>query len=253
MKFFFVINGRKVKQYMVVIFAAFFAASLAFVGQQQLSVFSSNDGPRAIYKGEDKGNKISLTFDISWGDKRVTPILDILKEKGVKNCTFFISAAWAERHPDLVERIVKDGHEVASLGYQYKSYTDWEDQQIKRDILLAQEKIKKVSGKMTSLLRPPNGNFDERVLTISEKLNHTVVHWSIDTKDWKNPGVAEIVKTATASTKAGDIILLHASDSVKQTHKALPQIIDKLRGEGFKFVSVSEMISNTEAESKEIH
>ncbi|MDR7074752.1 polysaccharide deacetylase family sporulation protein PdaB [Fictibacillus barbaricus] len=252
MKFFYVVNGKKLKQYMVVVFAAFFAASLAFVGQQQLSVFSSKDGPRAIYKGEDKGNKVALTFDISWGDKRVTPILDVLKEKGIKNCTFFLSAAWAERHPEIVERIVKDGHEVASLGYQYKSYTEWEDKQIKRDILLAQEKIKKVSGKTTSLLRPPNGNFDDRILNISEDLHHTVVHWSIDTKDWKNPGVNKIVETATDGTKAGDIILLHASDSVKQTHLALPQIIEKLKTDGFKFVSVSEMIANTAANTKEV-
>jgi polysaccharide deacetylase family sporulation protein PdaB len=252
MKFFYVVNGKKLKQYMVVVFAAFFAASLAFVGQQQLSVFSSKDGPRAIYKGEDKGNKVALTFDISWGDKRVTPILDVLKKNGIKNCTFFLSAAWAERHPEIVERIVKDGHEVASLGYQYKSYTEWEDKQIKRDILLAQEKIKKVSGKTTSLLRPPNGNFDDRVLNISEDLHHTVVHWSIDTKDWKNPGVNKIVETATDGTKAGDIILLHASDSVKQTHLALPQIIEKLKTDGFKFVSVSEMIANTAANTKEV-
>ncbi|MDN4076145.1 MULTISPECIES: polysaccharide deacetylase family sporulation protein PdaB [Fictibacillus] len=253
MKFFMIVNGKKVKQYMVVVFAAFFAASLAFMGQEQLSVFSSKNGPRAIYKGEEKGNKVALTFDISWGDKRALPILDVLKKQEIKNCTFFVSAAWAERHPEIMERIVKDGHEVASLGYQYKNYTDWKDPQIRRDILIAQEKIKKVSGKTTSLLRPPNGNFDKRVLEISERTHHSVVHWSIDTKDWKNPGVDEIVQNATDHVKPGDILLLHASDSVKQTHKALPEIISKLKSEGFSFVSVGEMIANTQAHSQEVH
>ncbi|MFC7372616.1 polysaccharide deacetylase family sporulation protein PdaB [Fictibacillus iocasae] len=253
MKFFMIINGRKIKQYMVVVFAAFFAAALAFLSQEQLAVFSSKEGPRAIYKGEEKGNKVALTFDISWGEKRALPILDILKDEGIKNCTFFLSAAWAERHPEIVERIVKDGHEIASLGYQYKDYTDFEDRQVKRDILTAQEKLKKVSGKMTSLLRPPNGSFDKRVLNISEDLNHTVVHWSVDTKDWKNPGVDKIVQNATEDVQGGDIILLHASDSVKQTHKALPNIIQKLKDDGYKFVSVTEMIANTQASSNELN
>ncbi|MGC4378223.1 polysaccharide deacetylase family sporulation protein PdaB [Fictibacillus sp. Mic-4] len=252
MKFFCVVNGKKIKQYMVIVFSAFFAACLAFIGQEQLTVFSTKDGPRAIYKGEDKGNKIALTFDISWGEKRAIPILDVLKENGIKNCTFFISAAWAERHPEVVERIVKDGHEIGSLGYQFKNYTDWENGQIRRDILLSQEKIKKVSGKTTSLLRPPNGNFDKRVLKVAESLHHTIVHWSIDTKDWQNPGVQTIIKNATADIHPGDILLMHASDSVKQTERALPTIIDTLKKEGYSFVSVSELIANTKAQSEEI-
>lgn len=110
-----------------------------------------------------------------------------------------------------------------------------------------------MSGKTTSLIRPPNGSFDKRVLEVSEGTHHSVVHWSIDTKDWKNPGVNKIVSNATNHVKPGDILLLHASDSVKQTHKALPEIIGKLKSEGFSFVSVGEMIANTQAHSQEVH
>ncbi|EIT84013.1 polysaccharide deacetylase family sporulation protein PdaB [Fictibacillus macauensis ZFHKF-1] len=249
---FVIVNGKKAKQYIIIVFAAFFAAALAFFGQEQLAVFSTKDGPRAIYRGEETGQRIALTFDISWGDHRALPILDTLKKEGIKNCTFFVSAAWAERHPEIVERIVKDGHELESLGYQFKDYTGFEDQQIRRDILTAQEKIKKVSGKTTSLLRPPNGSFDQRVLNVSEKLKHSIVHWSVDTKDWRNPGVNQIVKNATKKVKSGDILLLHASDSAKQTEQALPEIIGKLKSNGYSFVSVEEMIANTKAHSEEV-
>lgn len=70
-------------------------------------MFSTDTGPKAIYKGETDSKDISLTFDISWGDERAEPILNTLKANGIKNATFFLSASWAERHPDTVARIVR--------------------------------------------------------------------------------------------------------------------------------------------------
>lgn len=67
-----------------------------------------------------------------------------------------------------------------------------------------------------------------------------------------NPGAQQIIKKA-ASAKKGDIVLLHASDSAKQTAKALPEIIGKLQKKNLKFVTVSEMISNADSKSKEVH
>jgi peptidoglycan/xylan/chitin deacetylase (PgdA/CDA1 family) len=73
----------------------------------------------------------------------------------------------------------------------------------------------------------------------------------VDSKDWNNPGVATIVKNVKKAEK-GDIVLLHASDSAKQTAKALPLILEDIRQKGFKLVSVSEMIANGEVSSREI-
>jgi peptidoglycan/xylan/chitin deacetylase (PgdA/CDA1 family) len=101
------------------------------------------------------------------------------------------------------------------------------------------------------LLRAPTGHFDERTLNIAERYGYTVVHWSIDSKDWTNPGVKVIVENVQKAKK-GDIILLHASDSAKQTAKALPQILENIRNHGLKLVSVSEMIANGNAQTSEI-
>jgi peptidoglycan/xylan/chitin deacetylase (PgdA/CDA1 family) len=64
---------------------------------------------------------------------------------------------WAERHPDTVERMIKDGHQIGSMGYAYKNYTNLEDNEIKKDILRAQTAFKKLGVKNVHLLRPPTG------------------------------------------------------------------------------------------------
>lgn len=253
MNFFWVWNGRRLKKYMIIAIAAFFTAGILYVDQTQVPVFTSGEKPVAIYKVDSKEKQVALTFNISWGENKVMPILDILKEHEINNATFFISASWAERHPDIVERIVEDGHEIGSHGFQHKHYTEWEDEQIRKDIQTAHRIIQEVSGIVPKYLRPPNGTFDERVLKIAKEQNYDIIHWSINTNDWKNPGVDTIVHTVTKNVSNGDIILMHASDSVKQTEKALPLIIKNLKDNGYTFRSVSELLSGATVKPKEIN
>ena len=76
---------------------------------------------------------------------------------------------------------------------------------------MAEEIFKKLGVKHKKILRAPNGHFDQRLISIADNLGYSVVHWSVDSMDWKNPGVAEIIDYVS-SAKKGDIILLHASD-----------------------------------------
>ncbi|WP_377887065.1 polysaccharide deacetylase family sporulation protein PdaB [Alkalihalobacillus sp. R86527] len=251
MKFFWVWRGKRIKQSMVIIAAAFFAALILFVEGRDLAVFTSNGTPLAIDQVKSQGKQLALTFDISWGETKAVPILEELNKNNI-SASFFLSGAWAERHPEIVEQIVKAGHEIGSLGYRYENYTSMEDLEMRKDIIRAQEAIKKVSGVQTELIRPPNGNFNKRVLEVSNKLNYTVVHWSLDSNDWKNPGASDIVTNVVKDANAGDIILLHASDSAKQTDAALPELISQLKKKGYDFVTVSELISNATINSKEV-
>lgn len=249
MNFFYVLNSKILKQISLVVIAAFFTAWLLYMENiVNLPAFSTNSGPKAVYKGE---KDIALSFDIGWGDEKAGPILDELNKENVKSATFFLAGSWAERHPDLVEKIKKSGYEIGILGYNYLDYTELEDSKIRKDILNAQVAFDKLNIKDIKLLRAPTGHFDERTLKIAERYGYTVVHWSIDSQDWTNPGVEKIVENVKKADK-GDIILLHASDSAKQTVNALPQIIGDLRGKGLKFVTVSEMIANGNAQSEEI-
>lgn len=217
-----------------------------------LPVFSTDTGPKAIYKGETDSKDISLTFDISWGDERAEPILNTLKANGIKNATFFLSASWAERHPDTVARIVKDGHQIGSMGYAYKNYANLESNEIKKDMNRAQTAFEKLGVKDIQLLRPPTGQFNKNVLKVAKQYNYTVVHYSVNSQDWTNPGVEKIIDNVTKQVSGGDIILLHASDSAKQTEEALPDIIHQLKEKGLKNVTVGDLIANSDARSAEV-
>ncbi|MCM3768262.1 polysaccharide deacetylase family sporulation protein PdaB [Neobacillus niacini] len=249
MNFFYVVNGKALKNVTLVLIAAFFTAWFMYIENlSQIPVFSAKDEPRAVYRGE---KDLALTFNIGWGDEKAEPILDVLKKENVKSATFFLSGSWAERHPDIVSRIQKEGYEIGILGYNYEDYSELEDTKVARDILKAQEAFKKLNVKDIKLVRAPTGHFDKRTLKIAKRLGYTVVHWSMDSKDWQNPGVEKIFEN-TKDAGNGEIILLHASDSAKQTANAVPLILQNIRQKGLKIVTVSEMIANGEVSSKEI-
>jgi len=242
-------NAKSIKTAFVIVIAAFFTAWFFYMENMvQIPAFSAKDGPKAIYKGE---KDLALTFNIGWGDEKAEPILDVLKKEKAGAVTFFLSGSWAERHPDLVNRMVKEGYEIGMLGYEYKDYTDLEDDKIRRDILKAQEAFKKLNVKNIELLRAPTGHFDQRTLKIAERLGYTVVHWSLDTKDWTNPGT-EVIAANASKAKKGDILLMHASDSAKQTAETLPLVLKDIRSKNLKMVTVSEMIANGDSKSAEI-
>lgn len=219
---------------------SFFTALLLF-SQSSLHIpaFGTKDGPKAIYKGE-KG--ISLTFNIGWGDIQAEPILDVLEKHDVKAATFFLSGAWAEKNPDTVKRIQELGYEIGSLGYAYEDYTEIDDVKVRQDILKSIDVFHKLDIKEIKYLRSPTGHFNERTIKIANQLGLTIIHWSINSQDWKNPGVENIIKNVKKAD-SGDIILLHASDSAIQTAQALPEIIALLK-EKDELVTISVLLSN---------
>ncbi|MGG3571049.1 polysaccharide deacetylase family sporulation protein PdaB [Bacillus gobiensis] len=251
---FYVWRMKRIKQILIIVIAAFATACFFYIQNLvPIPVFSTENGPKAVYRGETKSNEVALTFNIGWGDEKALPILDALKANNLKNATFFLSASWAERHPEIVKRIKEDGHQIGSLGYSYQNYSSMEDKEIKKDLVRAQNSFQKLGLDDITLLRPPTGQFNENVLKIAKQYGLTVVHYSINSNDWTNPGVEKIVQNVNESIGSGDIVLLHASDSAKQTKDALPNILSHLQSEGLKNVPVSELIANTDANSSEVN
>jgi len=250
----FVINGKKILNLILLICAVILILSITYFNRQNLSLFTFLDQktPSAIYNVKTDQKKVALTFDISWGDQRTEPILDILEEKDVKKVTFFLSSPWAETHPEIVKRIVDLGFEIGSHGHKHVNYSNLTEPEIREQIQKADEILTKITGKKVKLLRTPNGDFDKRVLKIANDLGYTVIQWDTDSRDWMNPGVDQIINRVMKNVHPGDIILMHASDSCKQTHQALPIIIDRLRQEGYELVTVSELIANINIETNPI-
>lgn len=244
-----VLNGKRIKKALFIVVTAFFAALIAFVQNQETTVFSTAQGTRALSKVKTDQKQMALTFDINWGEVQVESILDILKEEGVK-ATLFVSGEWAERHKDIIEKMKKYGFEIESHGFKHKHYTDLESNDVRKDILLANEAIKKASGEPPDMIRPPYGSINKDVLKTASRLNQKVILWSVNPQDTENPGYRSIAAYVINHSKRGDIIRLHASDSAKQTVKALPLIIENLQNEGYSFVTMSTLISDTKVKTK---
>jgi len=252
MKFMLILNGKRIKQIVVVFIAFLFTIGLVYSEQENISVFS-NGGPRAIYSVKTEKKQVALTFDISWGEERPEPIINILDQKGLKGkVTFFLSSPWSQEHKELVQRLVKSGYEIGNHGHKHVNYSELTDEEIENQIRKAESILKDITKQKPTLIRTPNGDFDNRVLKIADHLGYTVIQWDTDSRDWMNPGVNQIVDRVLQRTHAGDIILMHASDSSKQTHEALPIIIDKLKQQGYEFVTVSQLVSNAKVDSVEI-
>ena len=78
-------------------------------------------------------------------------------------------------------------------------------------------------------------------------MEYKVIQWSLDSLDWMNPGANTIAERVIKRAKPGDIVLMHASDTCKQTTEALPVILKELKKQGYKFVTVSELLKKGEA------
>ncbi|WP_336776708.1 polysaccharide deacetylase family sporulation protein PdaB [Paenibacillus sp. MMO-58] len=251
MNFFYVLNGRKLKRNFLLVLALVFSVGVIYAERDNITVFSPQQ-PAAIYSVPTDKKVVALTFDISWGDKRTEPILKVLKDKGVTQATFFLSSPWSQSHPDIVKDIVNDGFEIGSHGHKHDNYSKLSDEEIRTQITTAHTILTDLTGKQPNLIRLPNGDFDKRVLRIAEELNYKVIQWDTDSMDWLNIGTDKIINRVVSRAHNGDIILMHASDSVKQTHEALPVIIDELRAKGYEFVTVSELINQTESEGRAV-
>lgn len=251
MNFFYVVNGKRLKQYFIIAVAMLFAAGILYAEKGQVSVFAPS-GPSAVYSVQTDKKLVALTFDISWGEKRAEPILNILQEKGIRNATFFLSSPWSKTHPEIVDKIVKGGFEIGSHGHKHLNYSTLSDDEIRKQIQTAHQMLSDQTGKAPNLIRLPNGDFDKRVLRIANELHYTVIQWDTDSLDWKNIGTDNIINRVVSKAHPGDIILLHASDSVKQTHEALPVIIDQLKAKGYEFVTVSELMNQARVDQKPV-
>lgn len=211
----------------------------------------ANNKLKPIYQVDTKKKVIALTFDISWGNKSPLPVIDILKENNIKS-TFFLSGPWVKQYPEIVERIKEDGHEIASHGYRHINLSTLSKNETIEEMKKAHTNIKEVADVEANLIRTPNGDYNDQVILAAQEINYSVIQWSVDSLDWMNPGITTIIERVSKKVHPGAIILMHASDTCKQTHEALPTIIKNLQEEGYEFVTVSELLKEVEKNKPEV-
>lgn len=198
----------------------------------------------AIWEVPVEGKLIALTFDDGPDPVDTPAILDLLAQYQA-HATFFITGKKAEQYPDIVKREASDGHEVANHTYTHRKLVGCNESQIRGEIAMAQRSISAAAGTEPVLFRPPEGYFNARVLSIGREQGLMTVLWSWHhpTDDWARPGVGHIVKGIMNDVRGGDIVLLHDYVSgPTQTVAALRIILPKLTEEGYRFVTVSELL-----------
>src|SRR2546423_652360 len=208
--------------------------------------------PTLYHQGAGGEHQVAITFD-DGPDPRWTPkLLDILKAANVK-ATFFVVGVNAERYPELVRRIVNEGHEVGNHTYYHPNLALCWPQHIRLELNATQLLLETLTGRATTLFRPPyaadTGPTDLSELTplkIAEDLNYLVVLENIDPQDWAKPGADIILRRIKQQRHDGSVILLHdAGGDRSQTVEALPRILDWLHTRGDTIVPLSTLLGTT--------
>ncbi len=196
-----------------------------------------------IKKRSKKDRMIALTFDDGPHKKYTPQILDILSDKKVR-ANFFVLGINAERNPELLKRIIKEGHMIANHSFSHTYLTKMNPEQIKGEIERTSQIVKKATGKGTTWLRPPGGSVDQKVINVAQLTKHRIIKWTVDPQDWRQSNHNILVSKIINTNSSGSIILLHDGGGNRQaTVKALPTLIDKLLEEGYQLVTVDMMFS----------
>jgi len=237
------LSKKKLKQN--VLLGSFLVLTLAlltvFLTQQPQTQTTITSKMHPVYKVKTDEQVVALTFDISWGKEIHEPVADILAENDLQ-CTFFLSGPWAKENTEYVNRLIKDGHEIASHGHRHIDLDKQPVDTIKEEILTAHNTLKEITGKEVNLIRVPNGAYNDNVINTAKELNYSTIQWSVDSLDWKKPGEGAIIDRVLRLIEPGSIILMHASDSCPDTPGALPKVIEGIKDKGYQIITVSELL-----------
>jgi len=187
---------------------------------------------------------IALTFDDGpWPE---TPkVLTVLREFNVK-ATFFILGQNLPLYPDIIKQVVQEGHAVGNHTWTHY-YPKMELQKAKAEIENTSAKLQLMTGLKTRLFRPPGGILDNGVADYARSKNYAIIMWSIDTKDFQQPTATVLANRVLNQARPGDIVLMHdGGGNRSKTIEALKIIIPELQKRGYRFVTVSELLSLSE-------
>ncbi len=196
---------------------------------------------------------VALTFDDGPHRKYTSQLLDLLAKYNAK-ATFFIVGQNAEKNPEVVARMFKDGHELANHTFTHPLRTNVPN--LLKEIKQTNDSIQSITGFTPTLFRPVEGQFSDAMIDAIAKEGYKVVMWSwhLDTLDWKSPGTSRIVNTVLKGVKEGNIVLFHdGGGNRQQTVKAMERILPELKKQGYRFVTVSELLEVQMASEKDIY
>ena len=187
-------------------------------------------------QAEELPPRVALTFDDGPHRIYTRNLLDGLRERGVK-ATFFVVGENIPGNEDLIRQMEEDGHLIGNHTYDHADISKMSDEENCRELRKTSELVKQITGHQTAYVRPPFGNWKE---SMDCRISMIAVKWTIDTLDWKSKNVEEIIRKVMQQVSDHDIILMH--DYYATSVEAAFQIVDRLKAEGYEFVTVEDLI-----------
>ncbi len=188
-----------------------------------------------------EGPFIAMTFDDGPSEKLTPELLDLLAKHHIR-ATFFVIGSNVVQHPEILQRAVREGHEIANHSWSHPAFGKMSDARVRTELQKTDDAIRAAIGTRPLLMRPPYGSITARQKQwIHTEFGYRTILWDVDPLDWKRPGPSVITSRIVRETRPGSIVLAH--DIHPGTIKAMPDTFDQLEAKGFKFVTVSELIA----------
>lgn len=228
------------KNTVFILAVAFLLAITSFSTIMGMAIKSDNPIRRLpIYCVETNEKKISITFDAAWSAEDTDEIIEILAEYNAK-ATIFVVGSWVTENPDAVKKFHEAGHEIANHSDTHKLFSKVSREEVVKEIEDCNTKIEAITGEKVKLVRAPSGDYDNKSIEIAESMNMKMIQWSVDSLDWKKLSVDEMYSRIVTKTENGSILLFH--NGIENTPEALRKILEKLKNDGYEFVTVGELI-----------
>jgi len=217
-----------------------------FCEQKILGVIASVPEPVDQIKTTEKA--MGLTINVDWGEEYIPAILEALDQKKAK-ATFFLTGRWAKKNPELVKEIVSRGHEIGNHGYSHPHPDRISIAANQEEIVKTEKIVEEIMGIKMKYYAPPYGERGTPGLRAAQNLGYQTILWTLDTVDWRSDSTPEVIakrilnpsiRFGIKPTKEGAIVLMHPKEN---TVKALPNILQQLTREGFRLVTLTELIT----------
>ncbi|MCH8979994.1 MAG: polysaccharide deacetylase family protein, partial [Armatimonadetes bacterium] len=192
-----------------------------------------------LVRGNPGLREVALTFDDGPYGETTVQILDALMEHGAQ-ATFFVVGRHVEARPELIRRMLTDGHEVGNHTYSHPRLPSLTLVQARQELELCEAAFVAATGSHMNLMRPPGMRYNDDVLRLAQDMGYSTIHWNVVAGDYLPVEPAEIVARVMRQVDNGSVILLHDSPD---TALALPTILRRLTEQGYRFVTTTQMLS----------
>jgi len=187
------------------------------------------------------GPYIAMTFDDGPSPKLTPKLLDMLKARGIK-ATFFVVGTNAAEYPQIIKRMVDEGHEVGNHSWSHPALNKLGATSLRKELDNTTAAVVKAGAPRPVVMRPPYGATSGRLNKLfDEEYGMKSILWSVDPLDWKYRNSTKVYNAIVQKAHPGAIILAH--DIHASTVQAMPEVFDTLLAKGYKFVTVSELIA----------